>query len=59
MGMMRSEYKIVVGNSEGKYPLGRPRRIWNENIRLVLREMGWEGVNWIHLAQDRDQYRAL
>jgi hypothetical protein len=43
---------------EGKRPLGRAGRIW-EDVRIDLREIGWEGVNWIYLAQDRDQERAL
>jgi hypothetical protein len=48
----------LVGKLEGKRPLGRPKRRWEDNIRMVLREMGWEGVVWIHLAQERDQWRA-
>jgi hypothetical protein len=45
--------------TEGKRPLGRPRRRWEENIRMNLGEIGWEGVDWMHLAQDRDQWRAV
>jgi hypothetical protein len=48
-----------VGNPEGKRPLGRPRRRWVENIKMGLREIGWDGMYWIVLAQDRDQWRAL
>jgi hypothetical protein len=48
-----------VGNSEGKRPLGRPRRRWVDNIKMDLREIGWHGGEWIDLAQDRDQCRAL
>jgi hypothetical protein len=48
-----------VGNSEGKRPLGRPRRRWVDNIEMDLREIGWVGMDWIYLAQDRDQWRAL
>jgi hypothetical protein len=48
-----------VGKPEGKRPLGRPRRRWVDNIKIVLREIGWDGVDWIDLAQDRDQWRAL
>jgi hypothetical protein len=59
MGEIRNEYKILVGKPEGKRPLGRPRRRWEDNIRMDLGEIGWEGVDWIHLAQDRDQWRAL
>jgi hypothetical protein len=47
------------GGKEGKRPLGRPRRRWEENIKTDLREIGWGGMNWIDLAQDRDQWRAL
>jgi hypothetical protein len=43
----------------GKRPLGRPRRRWEDGIRMVLREIGWGGVEWIHLAQDRDRWRAV
>jgi hypothetical protein len=48
-----------VGKTEGKRPLVRPRRRWEDNIRMDLREMGWVGMDWIDLAQDRDQWRAL
>jgi hypothetical protein len=48
-----------VGNPEGKRPLGRPRRRWVDNIKMDLREIGWVGMNWIDLAQNRDQRRAL
>jgi hypothetical protein len=48
-----------VGNPEGKRPLGRPRRRWADNIKIDLREIGWNGGDWIDLAQDRDQWRAL
>jgi hypothetical protein len=46
-------------NAEGKRPLGRPRRRWVDNIKMDLREIGWDGMGWIYLAQDRDQWRAL
>jgi hypothetical protein len=49
----------LVGNPEGKRPLGRPRRRWVDNIKMVLREIGWDGMNSIDLAQDREQWRAL
>jgi hypothetical protein len=49
----------VVGNPEGKRPLGRPRRRWVNNIKIYLREIGWDGGDWIGLAQDRDQWRAF
>jgi hypothetical protein len=45
----------LVGKLEGKRPLGRPRRSWEDDITIVLREIVWEGVDWNHLAQDRDQ----
>jgi hypothetical protein len=59
MGEKRDAYRILVGKSEGKRPLGRPRRRWEDNIKMVLREIGWGGMDWIDLAQDRDQWRAL
>jgi hypothetical protein len=58
-GEKRNAYKIFVGKPEGRRPLGRPRRRWVDNIKIDLREIGWYGVNWIDLAQDRDQWRAL
>jgi hypothetical protein len=48
-----------VGKPEGKRPLGRPRRRWVDNIKMDLREIRWDGMEWIELAQDRDQWRAL
>jgi hypothetical protein len=54
----RNAYKILVGKPEGKSPLGRPRHRWEDNIRLDLREVGWGGVDWIDLAQVRNQWRA-
>jgi hypothetical protein len=48
-----------MGKREGKRPLGRPRRIWEDGIRMDLREIGWESVEWIQLAQDRDRWRAI
>jgi hypothetical protein len=50
---------ILVGKTEGKRPLGRPKYRWVNNIKMDLREIGWDGMDWIHLAQDRDQLRAL
>jgi hypothetical protein len=52
---MRNAYKILVRRPEGKRSLGRHRHRWEDNIRMDLREIGWEGMDWIHLAQDRDQ----
>jgi hypothetical protein len=51
--------KIIVGKLEGKRPLGRPRRRWVDNIKMDLREIGLDGEDWIDMAQDRDQWRAL
>jgi hypothetical protein len=51
----RNAYKILVGKSEGKRQLGRPKRRWEYNIRMDLREIRWERVDLIHMAQDRDQ----
>jgi hypothetical protein len=55
----RNAYRIFVGKPEGKRPLGIPRRRWVDNIEMDLREIGWDGGDWIELAQDRDQWRAL
>jgi hypothetical protein len=59
MGEKRNAYRILVGKSEGKRLLGRPRRRWVDNIKMDLGEIGWDGMDWIDLAQDRDQWRAL
>jgi hypothetical protein len=59
MGETRNAYRMLVGKPEGKRPLGRPRRRWVDNITIDLRETGWDGTNWIDLAQGRDQWRAL
>jgi hypothetical protein len=48
-----------VGKPEGKRPMGRPRHTWMDNIKMDLREIGWDGGDWIDLAQNRDQCRAL
>jgi hypothetical protein len=57
-GEKRNAYRIMVGKPEGKTLLGRPRRRWVDNIKIDLREIGWNGMEWIDLAQDRDQWRA-
>jgi hypothetical protein len=58
-GEKRNACRILVRNPEGKRPLGRPRRRWVNNIRMDLRETGWDGVDWINLAYDRDHWRVL
>jgi hypothetical protein len=52
-------YMILVGKPEGNRPLGRPRHRWVDNMKMDLREIGWDGIDWIELAQDRNQWRAL
>jgi hypothetical protein len=59
MGDKRNAHNILVGTPEGKRLLGRPIRPWEDNIRMDLKEIGREGVDWIHLSQDRDQWRAV
>jgi hypothetical protein len=59
MGEERKVYKVLVGKTEGKRPLGRPRRKWEYGIRMYVREIGLGGVDWIRLAQDRDRWRAV
>jgi hypothetical protein len=59
VGETRNAYRILVVNTEGKRPLRRPRCRWVNNIKMNLIEIGWDGVDWIELAQDRDQWRAL
>jgi hypothetical protein len=49
----------LVGEPEGKIPLGRHRRRWKDNIRMDLRDIDWEALDWVHLAQDRDQWWVL
>jgi hypothetical protein len=56
MGEKRNAYRIL---PEGKRPLGRPRRRWVDNIIMDLRDIEWDGVNWIDLTQNREQWRAL
>jgi hypothetical protein len=59
MGEGRGVYRVLVGRPESKRQLGRPRRRWEDNIKMDLREIGIDGENWILLAQDRVQWRAF
>jgi hypothetical protein len=58
MGKKRCPHTILVGRPEGRRPLGRPRRRWEDHIKMDLQEVGW-GMDWIELAEDRDRWRAL
>jgi len=59
MGESRGVYSALVSKPEGKRPLGRPKRSWEDNIRMDLQEVGCWGTDWMELAQDRDSWRAL
>ena len=59
MGESRSVYRVLMGELEGKIPLGRPRRRWEDNIKMDLQEVGCGDMDWIELAQDMDRWRAL
>jgi hypothetical protein len=59
MGEERKLYKVLVGMTRGKKPLGRQRRRWEDGIRMDLREIGWGSIEWNQLAQDRDWWRTL
>jgi hypothetical protein len=59
MGEGRGAYSILVGRPEGRRPLGRLRCRWEDNIKMDLQEVGWGGMDWIGLAQDRDRRRVL
>jgi hypothetical protein len=59
MGEKKNAYRILVRKPKGRRPLGRPRCRWMDNIKMDLREIGWSGMDWINLAQDRNQWRAL
>ena len=55
----RGVYKVLVGKPEGKRPLGRPKRRWEDNIKMDLQEVGWGCGDWMELAQDRDRWQVL
>jgi len=59
MGARRGVYRVLVGKPEGKRPLGKRRRRWEDNIKMDLQAVGCWGVDWIELAQDRERWRAL
>jgi hypothetical protein len=59
MGEKRNPYRILVGKPERKRPLGKPICRWVDSIKIDLREIGWDGMDWIDLDQDRDQWRTL
>jgi hypothetical protein len=59
LGDGRSVYRVLVGKTEGKRPLGRPRRSWEDNIKMDLQEVGCGGVDWTELTQNRDRWWAL
>jgi len=59
VGEGRGVYRVLVGKPEGKRPLGRPRRRWEDNIKMDLQEVGCGGMDWIEMAWDRDGWRTL
>ena len=59
MGDRKGVYRVLVGKPEGKRPLGRPRRRWEDNIKMGHQEVECGGMDWIELSQDRDRWRAL
>jgi hypothetical protein len=59
METKRNAGRMLVGNPEGKRPLGRTRRRWLDNVKMDIREIAWDGVDWINLAEDMDQWRTL
>jgi hypothetical protein len=59
MGQMKNSYNTLVRKPGGKRPRGRPRHGWEDNTRMGIRERGWEVVDWIHLAHDRNQWQVV
>jgi len=59
MELRRVAYRVLVGKSDGKRPLGRTRRRWEDIILMYIQEVGWVGMDWIDLAKDRDRWLAL
>jgi hypothetical protein len=59
MGERRGAYRALVGRPEGRRPVGRPRRRWEDNIKMNLREVGWAVMDWTNLVQDRDRWGLL
>jgi hypothetical protein len=59
MGEERNVYRVLMGKPKGNRPLGRPRHRWEDGIRMDHREIGWGGVDWIQMTQDRDQWQVL
>jgi hypothetical protein len=59
VGAVRGAYNILVGRPEGRRPLGRPRRRWEDNTEMDLKEIWFGDVDWFHLVRDRDRWRAL
>jgi hypothetical protein len=59
VGERRGAYRALVEKPEGRRPLGRPRRRWEDNIKIDLLEVGWRGMDWINLTQDKDRWRTL
>jgi len=55
----RGAYRVLVGRPEARRPLGRPSLRWDDNIKMDLQDVGWRGVDWIAVAEDRDRWRAL
>ena len=58
LGERRGAYRVLMGKPEGKKPLRRPRCRWKDNIKVDLQEVGWGGMDWFDMAQDRDRWRA-